>query len=212
MSDFKCLKCDQISTTEEWNKNTFQNIYKEDFIEDKIISIETLGTGRADFWYCPKCYKEIEKEYIKRVVEKKQRPDKDSYYLDIAYAVAQRGTCIRRNYGSVIVLNDAIQSTGYSGSPRGEQNCCDSDEGCIREKLNIPSGQGYDQCKSVHSEMNAIINAGRDKTIGATLYLVGVNNDGSWVGEPKPCSLCERIIKNSGILKVVTPNETIKYD
>ena len=100
------------------------------------------------------------------------RRDKENYYLGIAQAVAGRGTCIRRNFGAIIVKNDQILSTGYTGAPRGRKNC--SDLGfCLREKMNIPRGERYELCRSVHAEANAIISAARSDMIGSTLYLVG---------------------------------------
>ena len=100
------------------------------------------------------------------------RIDKQNYYLDMAEAALNRGTCLRRNYGAIIVNNDSIVSTGYTGAPRGRKNCCDLKE-CIREKLNVPRGERYELCRSVHAEQNAIISASRKDTIGATMYMVG---------------------------------------
>ena len=100
------------------------------------------------------------------------RRDKYNYYLDIAETVLERGTCLRRNYGSIIVKNDEIISTGYTGAPRGRKNCTDLGY-CRRDKLNVPRGTQYELCRSVHSEANAIISASRKDMIGATLYLVG---------------------------------------
>lgn len=130
------------------------------------------------------------------------RIDKQTYYLKIAEAVSMRGTCLRRNFGSVIVKDDRIISTGYTGSPRGSENCCDLGE-CLREKMNIPRGQMYEMCKSVHSEQNAIINANPSDMIGATLYLVGRNNDGSIMNDAAPCALCKRMIVNAQIKTVI---------
>ena len=131
------------------------------------------------------------------------RPDKTNYYLDIAQAVANRGTCLRRNYGSIIVKNDEIISTGYVGAPRGRQNCCDLGY-CIREKLNIPRGERYELCRSVHAEANAIISAPRDKMIGATLYLAGRDaKTGELVANANSCSMCKRMIINAGIKTVI---------
>lgn len=102
------------------------------------------------------------------------RRDKENYYLDIAQTVAERGTCLRRNFGAIIVKNDQIMSTGYAGAPRGRKNC--SDLGfCLREKMQIPRGERYELCRSVHAEANAIIHASRADMIGGTLYLVGVD-------------------------------------
>ena len=109
------------------------------------------------------------------------RRDKINYYLDIADAVSRRGTCLRRNYGAIIVKNDEILSTGYVGAPRGRKNCSDMGV-CIREKLQIPRGERYELCRSVHAEANAIISAERKSMIGATLYLSGRNvTDGRYV-------------------------------
>ena len=128
------------------------------------------------------------------------RISKDEYYLNIAKAVAQRSTCIRRQYGAVLVKDDTIISTGYNGSARGEENCCDKGF-CYREAHNIPHGEQYEKCVAVHAEDNAISQAGRD-TIGATLYLVGFEN-----GKPikgVPCAMCARKIKNARIKEVIT--------
>ena len=99
------------------------------------------------------------------------RRDKINYYLDIAETVLERGTCLRRNFGAIIVKNDQIVSTGYVGAPRGRENCCDLGY-CTRAKLNIPRGQRYELCRSVHAEANAIIHASRTDMLKSTLYLV----------------------------------------
>ena len=134
------------------------------------------------------------------------RVDKVNYYLDIAEAVAERGTCLRRNFGAVIVKNDEIISTGYVGAPRGRKNCCDL-KYCTREKLNIPRGERYELCRSVHAEQNAIISASRRDMIDSTLYLVGKNyEDGKYVENARPCALCKRMIINAGIKEVYVRN------
>ena len=132
-----------------------------------------------------------------------KRRDKYNYYLDIAQTVAERGTCLRRNYGAIIVHNDEIISTGYVGAPRGRANCSDLGV-CIRQKLNIPRGERYEMCRSVHAEANAIISASRRDMIGATLYLVGLEADtGEIVANSCCCSMCKRMVINSGIKDVV---------
>ena len=131
------------------------------------------------------------------------RRDKNNYYLDIAETVLERGTCLRRNYGSIIVKNDEIISTGYTGAPRGRKNCIDLNS-CIREKLNVPRGTHYELCRSVHSEANAIISASRKDMIGATLYLVGKDaKSKEYVRDANSCSMCKRLIINAGIETVV---------
>lgn len=136
------------------------------------------------------------------------RIDKHNYYLNIAQQVCARATCIRRNSGAVIVNNDEIISTGYTGAPRGRKNCLDM-QTCIRNDLNIESGQRYEICRSVHAEMNAIISAARKDMIGSTLYMVVVEKKtGEVLNEGEPCSLCKRMIINAGIEKVVVKSNS----
>ena len=132
-----------------------------------------------------------------------QRTDKTNYYLDIAETVLERGTCLRRNFGAIIVNRDEIVSSGYTGAPRGRKNCIDAGF-CVRETLGVPRGERYELCRSVHAEMNAIISASRNDMIGATLYLVGREvKTGEYVVNPAPCSMCKRLIINAGIARVV---------
>lgn len=132
-----------------------------------------------------------------------ERRDKHNYYLDIAQTVSKRGTCLRRNYGAIIVKNDEIISTGYTGSPRGRKNCCDLGY-CKREKLNIPRGERYELCRSVHSEANCIVSASRRDMLGSTLYLVGVDaRTGEIVKNASSCAMCKRLIINAGIDTVI---------
>ncbi len=139
------------------------------------------------------------------------RISKINYYLDIAETVSQRGTCLRNNYGSVIVKNDEIISTGYTGAPRGRKNCTDINE-CARKKHNTASGTGYEVCRSVHSEQNAIISAPRSQMLDSTLYLVGVNKrTGEYVADNEPCTLCKRMIINAGIKNVIMRDTKTEY-
>lgn len=132
-----------------------------------------------------------------------ERRDKINYYLDLAEAVSKRCTCIRRYYGAVIVKNDEVISTGYVGAPRGRKNCSDL-QYCQRQKMGIPRGERYELCRSVHAEANAIISAPREKMIDSTLYLVGIEaDDGSYVKDAICCSMCKRMVINSGIEHVV---------
>lgn len=137
------------------------------------------------------------------------RMDKDTYYLNIAKAVAMRSTCLRRQYGAVIVSGDEIIATGYNGAPRGEPNCCDVGE-CYRLKHSAPVDEGaakhgdqYGTCVAVHAEQNAIISAARRDMQGATLYLVCLDPS----VDPAPCNYCDRMIKNAGITRVVTKDK-----
>ena len=131
------------------------------------------------------------------------RTSKQNYYLDIADAVLERSTCLRRKYGAIIVRNDEIISTGYNGAPRGRRNCSDLGY-CTRENLHIPSGERYELCRSVHAEANAIISAPRRDMIGATIYLVGRDaKTNELLSTAMSCSMCKRQIINAGIDKVV---------
>ena len=141
-----------------------------------------------------------------------ERRDKHNYYLDIAVSVLERGTCLRRNYGSIIVKNDEIISTGYTGAPRGRKNCMDMGV-CRRQQLNIPRGERYELCRSVHSEANAIISASRRDMIGATLYLAGRDRQtGELVHDATSCAMCKRHIINAGISKVVVRRGDNEYE
>lgn len=131
----------------------------------------------------------------------RNRISKKEYYLGIALAVSKRSTCLRRKYGAVIVKDDEIIATGYNGSPRGEANCCYL-EYCWRESNNIPHGERYEACKSVHAEQNAIISASRKDMIGSTMYLIGTEDDK--VIKAVPCDICRRMIVNAGIKEVIS--------
>lgn len=130
-----------------------------------------------------------------------QRPNKMDYYIGIARAVSARSTCLRRQYGAVIVKNGKIVSTGYNGSASGSPNCCDTGE-CVREINHIPHGERYELCAAVHAEANAIINGNRDDMDDSTLYLYG-ESDGVELVKPEPCLMCERMIRNAGIRRVI---------
>ena len=139
------------------------------------------------------------------------RRDKINYYLDIAETVLERGTCLRRNFGAIIVANDQIISTGYVGAPRGRANCIDMGY-CTRERLKIPRGERYELCRSVHAESNAIIHADRADMIGATMYLVGREcSCGEYVQNANSCSMCKRMIINAGIETVVIREDKDRF-
>ncbi len=119
------------------------------------------------------------------------RVSKENYYLDIAETVIERATCLRRRYGAIIVKNDEIISTGYNGAPRGRKNCVDLGC-CTRESMNVPHGERYELCRSVHAEANALYLAGKDAATGAILY------------DAQSCAMCRRMIINAGLKNVVT--------
>ncbi len=139
------------------------------------------------------------------------RRDKINYYLDLAEAVSQRCTCLRRHYGAVIVKEDEVISTGYVGAPRGRANCTDLGY-CLRTKLGVPRGERYELCRSVHAEANAIISASRRDMLGAALYLVGKEvSTGEYVENTICCSMCKRLVINAGIEKVIVRDDKEHY-
>ena len=154
------------------------------------------------------------------------RITKDEYYLNIALAVSKRSTCLRRHYGCVIVKDDVIVATGYNGSPRGCDNCCDTGK-CQRE--DSERYQGYDKCPAVHAEQNALLSVNRAHSQGATLYLVceePVTSEVALVDgkhhkiitgfvedkNPQPCNMCGKMIKNAGIMRVVNREGDTLWD
>ena len=120
------------------------------------------------------------------------RPDWDHYFMEMAEIAKKRSTCCRRQIGAVIVKNKRILATGYNGAPSGTAHCLDI--GCIREKLNIPSGQRHELCRGLHAEQNAIIQAAYH----------GVSIEGSVIYTTlQPCILCAKMIINAGIKKII---------
>lgn len=141
-----------------------------------------------------------------------ERISKENYYLDIAETVLERATCLRRVYGAIIVKNDEIISTGYNGAPRGRKNCVDMGF-CTREAMQVPRGQRYELCRSVHAEANAIISASRRDMVGSTLYLVGKDaQTGALLGDATICAMCRRQVINAGISKVVIRKTKTEFD
>ena len=140
------------------------------------------------------------------------RISKENYYLDIAETVLERSTCLRRLYGAIIVNNDEIISTGYNGAPRGRKNCVDMGF-CTREAMQVPRGQRYELCRSVHAEANAIISASRRDMVGSTLYLVGRDGrTGALLDDATSCAMCRRQVINAGISKVVIRKTDTEFE
>lgn len=121
-----------------------------------------------------------------------QRPSWDIYFMDIASLVASRSTCLRRQVGAVLVKDKHILATGYNGTPTGITHC--EVTGCLREQLNVPSGERHELCRGLHAEQNAIIQAARHGTDihGATLYCTN-----------SPCVICSKMLINAGIDQIV---------
>ena len=139
------------------------------------------------------------------------RISKENYYLDIAETVIGRATCLRRCYGAIIVKNDEIISTGYNGAPRGRKNCVDLGC-CAREAMNVPRGERYELCRSVHAEANAIISAARRDMVGGTLYLAGKDAaTGEILSDATSCAMCRRMIINAGLERVIIRTSPTEY-
>lgn len=140
-----------------------------------------------------------------------ERVSKINYYLDIAQAVSKRSTCLRKHYGAIIVKDDCIVATGYNGAPRGRKNCSDINF-CMRDKLNIPRGERYEMCRSIHAEANAIISASREEMTGAILYMACEDGQtGELLGGMSSCAMCKRNIINAGIEKVIIRDTEDEY-
>jgi dCMP deaminase len=127
-----------------------------------------------------------------KVVQKKKRPDWDEYFMGIAKLVAERSTCLRRSVGALIVKNRRILTTGYNGTPSGISHC--EDEGCLRDRMKVPSGERHELCRGLHAEQNAIIQA--------ALYGVDIHG-GTLYCTNQPCSICAKMLINAGIKEIV---------
>ena len=133
--------------------------------------------------------------------KKSKRPGWDEYFIGIAKAVAARATCLRRKYGAVITKDNIIVSTGYNGAPAGMKDCLEAGK-CTRKELQIPHGERYELCHSVHAEANAVIRAAVHELEGATIYISGAD-DSADECHSEPCMMCKRIILNARIARVV---------
>ena len=140
-----------------------------------------------------------------------KRKNFDDYYLDIAKSVAKRSSCLRRQYGAVIVKNNRIISTGYNGAARGVTECCKEGK-CIRSELGVKHGERYELCRSVHAEQNAIISAARKDLIGSTIFMCGTNASTKEIeANSTSCMMCKRVIINAGIKEVIVREPDNKY-
>ena len=139
------------------------------------------------------------------------RLSKNEYYLNIAKEISQRCTCFRAKIGTIIVKEDVIVSTGYIGAPRKTKDCFERGE-CLRSKLNIPHGQRYELCRSVHSEMNALINAARSgaSVLGGDVYMWGQDPNGNLI-DAIPCFICKKMIINAGLKRFISATKDGKY-
>ena len=182
-------------------RNSFKDFPKgifEDIIKDINTWIKTKTMPNKEL-----------SAFSQRLIKDGKRPTKDEYYLAMAEVASTSGTCLRRRFGAVIVKNNRIVSTGYVGAPSGREHCSEIGY-CFREHNKIPSGTMYEKCRSTHAEMNAIIQASKEEMEGATLYLVGVEPDGSYTNADC-CAMCKRVIINSGIEKVVAKQKNGMY-
>ncbi len=120
-----------------------------------------------------------------------ERPAWETYFMDITQLVAMRSTCLRRVVGAVLVKDKRVLSTGYNGAPSGVSHCAEA--GCLRETLNVASGEKHELCRGIHAEQNAIIQAAHYgiSIDGASLYCTNL-----------PCSICTKMIINAGISKI----------
>ncbi len=121
-----------------------------------------------------------------------ERPDWDHYFMQIATVVSSRSTCMRKQVGALLVLNKRILTTGYNGAPGGLTHC--GEVGCLRQELQVPSGERHELCRGLHAEQNAIIQAAvhgvaiKDSVLYCTLY---------------PCAVCAKMLINAGVSSLV---------
>lgn len=129
---------------------------------------------------------------MSRMSKQLNRPDWDTYFMEITYVVAKRSTCLRRQVGAILVKDKHILTTGYNGAPKGLAHC--GETGCIRQQLGVPSGERHELCRALHAEQNAIIQAANLGIAieGSTLYCTTA-----------PCSLCAKMLINAGVVRVV---------
>lgn len=161
-------------------------------VETLLIIAKELNTS-LDYLFSERCH------MVRPQTQ--ERISKIDTYLNCAEVFAYRSTCLKRKYGAVIVKDDIVISTGYNGSPRGFDNCCDLGT-CPRIDRNMHQGEGYGICRAIHAEANALLNCSRQQTLGADLYLVGINPNDNSIHEAKPCPLCARTIIQAGINNV----------
>ncbi len=160
---------------------------------DTLLSIAKELNVSLDYLFSERCH-------MVRPVSS-ERVSKTDTYLNCAEVFAYRSTCIKRKYGAVIVKDDVVISTGYNGAPRGFDNCCDLGT-CPRIDRNMHQGEGYGICRAIHAEANALLNCSRQQTLGADIYIVGVNPGDNSIHEARPCPLCARTIIQAGIRNV----------
>ena len=120
------------------------------------------------------------------------RPSYDEYFMEMAHVVAKRSTCLRRKVGAILVKDKHILSTGYNGAPKGLKHC--SEVGCLREKLDIPSGERHELCRGLHAEQNAIIQA--------AVFGISIKNSILYCTNT-PCIVCVKMLINAGVNEIV---------
>lgn len=131
-----------------------------------------------------------------------QRPSWDQYFADITRLVATRSTCMRAQHGCVIVKDKHILTTGYNGSPPGTYHCHEV-QACLRQTMNIPSGQQYEKCRSVHAEQNAILQAAKlgIPLKGGVAYVTDV-----------PCEICAKLLTSLELTAIIMVRDSKRYD
>jgi len=134
------------------------------------------------------------------------RPSKDQYYMNLAKTVSERATCMRVKMGAVIIVNDQLVSSGYNGAPRKTKSSIDHGF-CLRKQMDIPHGQRYEICRSVHAEQNAIINAARAgaSLLGGDIYIYGQRweDENNQILDAFPCFICKKMLINCDLKRVI---------
>jgi len=124
------------------------------------------------------------------------RPSYDEYFMQMAYLAASRSTCIRRKVGAVLVKHKHVLATGYNGAPKGMKHC--EETGCLRDTLNVPSGERHEICRGLHAEQNAIIQA--------AVFGVSIKDSDIYI-TTTPCVVCTKMLINSGVKEIIYAGE-----
>ena len=131
-------------------------------------------------------------------MKKNKRPSLDEYFMKMAHLAATRSTCLRRKVGAIIVKDKRVLSTGYNGAPKGLPHC--EEVGCLRENLDIPTGERHELCRGVHAEQNAIIQAA---VFGTSI------KDGKIYTTNRPCVVCTKLLINANISEIIYDDDYI---
>ncbi len=206
---------EHVITYEDFLSSEMKELENKDDNAQQLMKCKTLARYTLDNnGTLDELSKNIDNLLLKIQLENSDKPNWNDFFLNIAKEHALRSDCLSARMGCVIVVDNTIVSSGYNGAPRKTKGCFERGY-CIRRMNNVPSGQRYELCASVHAEQNAIINAARTgaKILGGTVYLYSEKNYLGLV-EPIdafPCFICKKLLVNAGIERVVCSQKNGTY-